>query len=259
MAVRDFNNGHTGDLLSGTIPSGLDATGAVTWAFVQKRLDATNWSCLVNAQNTTPGDTFTLEITSAAASTPNALRGEFTDAGGTTPVDYSTWTDLIADGWCIVVLSKAAGNAAPVVSIFKGGAWTHNTTVNAVPNSRSALGGTLRIGVYQGTTDWLTGRAAAAAVWVGTNLSTVQIATLSAGSISSWAAVGGGPTEHWEFNQAAWATNVQGQKGVLDLTASGSGAIVTGDDPASSIYTLASGATFAPRAFNAIPFIGGGL
>jgi hypothetical protein len=64
---------------------------------------------------------------------------------------------------------------------------------------------------------------AASAVWIGTNLNTTQIATLSTGSLSSWAAVGGGPTEHWEFNQAAWATSVTGQKGVLNLTAAGTG------------------------------------
>jgi hypothetical protein len=133
MAVREFNNGHTGDILSGTVPAGLDAAGAVTWAWVVKRTDATNWSCLTSVVNSGAADTFSAEITSSGAGTANALRAAFTDAGGTTPVDYSTWTELTGDGWVIVVLSKATGNFAPVQSIFKASAWTHHTTTNGDP------------------------------------------------------------------------------------------------------------------------------
>lgn len=243
MAVRAFDG--TGDFIDFAIPAGLDiTTQAFTVVAVGKRAVNTAWHTYISWQTSGNSYRLALDITNAdrlggATQTTGLTQTSGNSSGGAAP-----FTIQSGDGWTIAIWSKPASTGAGTFSVFKGGAWTHtasNLGSQGQPGTANPSG-KITVGRFEAVDDYYNGRLATIAVWVGTELSQGQKESLAGGSASAWSSVASGPTEQWEFNQAAWATQVVGLKGLASSSSiSGNGTIVTGDDPAGTIYNFAGG------------------
>jgi hypothetical protein len=256
MAVRDLDG--TGDFVD---LEGISATGAFTVIAVVKRMSNGAWHTIMS--NQTSGDQLRIALSFSngdrlAGSLHNGTAAFACNSGTGT----NTFTVVAADGWVIVVWAKPAGAGSGTLSVFKGGSWTHCSPGAALTNPAAiGAGGKCRIGRFEAASDDADTRNSSVCFVPGVQLTTGEIETLDGGDAVAWdtainyTAAGGDLWEH-AYNTdgsaiSAWATLNGSINGLMDATATaGNGTIVTGDDPATSIYTAgvrAGGAVISPR------------
>lgn len=233
MTVRNFDG--AGDYIDFPVTSSLDIVGSSTLVVAFKATTDSVWRGICTWQTSADTYTYSLGMTPS-----NTVQLATKNTGGTTGAQASTTTVVAADGWVLLVVSHTAGTSGNV-SIFKpGSGWTHTGTTIGVPQPTTAGVGTgkIRVGRYENTDD-LPGRIAAIGVWGTTELTNGaggQIEDLDNGTLASWTALG--VTEVWEFDQAAWGTQVIGEKAVASSTAINGDGTIVADDPPSTIYTF---------------------
>jgi hypothetical protein len=137
-----------------------------------------------------------------------------------------------ADGWCLIVATKASGTAIPVVHKYRY-ATASLTTMSASANRGNPTGipSYVTFGRLT-TTEFLSGDIAAAAIWQR-QLSATEVALLPH-ALSAW--ISRRPSAMWLFDQASSLTPV------LDITGGGANqTAITGTSVASSPAPIAYG------------------
>lgn len=240
QAVRDYDG--SGDYTDHEV---LDAIGACTLVAVIRRDSDGTWDAISTHQ--TSGDVFRLSL---ALSATNRLQLASNNGSASFSGDSSggaaAFTVTASDAWCIVAVSFPAGTTVnPTLSKFTpSGGWVHTTPTANMQKPATHSTGKLRLARYE-TTDDFDGKIAAYAEWIGTALSTAQVAALSGGDRQAWKTVAGGYTDLIEpavspggSVAASWATLVASELGVMDTTAAaGNGTISTSDVPGATVYT----------------------
>jgi hypothetical protein len=230
MAVRRLTRS-AGDNISF---GGINLTGTFTIALVVKRISNSAWHALIEGLTSANAVAWVIELSN--------LNAVSLETAGASVVSGSV---VAADGWVLLVLSRAAGAGQPGdLDQFKAGSWVTRISTNSLNNPTDQTGGSIKVGRY-GTTsgDDADVQIATIAIWNGVHMTQAQAQELSAGSASAWDAnSAGAPTEHWEYNQASVGTSITGRKAVSSQTAISGTSVVTGDDPASTIYSFSGAA-----------------
>lgn len=251
MAVRAFNG--SSDWIDFTLPGNI--TGASSVLAVLEITSFTNWSSIYSHVNSAGTDgliTFEVEGTSGHSG------GLSLDSNGFSEQFTNT---LTSSQWSIVGYS-VTGAATPTFHMSKNGAaFTHTAggaNVN-IPTSQS--GGKLTVGRFlSGGTgaDFAAMRIAALFACIGTSISNATVDTLVGKTKTDFQAAGF--TNGWEFGQDSTGTNVLDVIGSANQSAINGTSVVTGDDPPSGVYVMATAlAGGYTRTFNPIPFMGGNL
>lgn len=161
-------------------------------ALVRRRVDSV-WGGVIQVTATDDRPAFGLEISDANKFGLNISQTGYSES--------SSLTVTAADGWTIVVVTKATGTAAPTFWKYPiGGSWSSEAGGTSVADNTDT--GTTIIGVgtfHDGgfTGDFLDGDIAVCALWQGTALSSGQVQTLD-DSYATWAAL----SPSW---QTTWA------------------------------------------------------
>lgn len=180
----------------------LGFAGPLTIAAIVKRASNTNQETIFRAG-------------SGAAASLSLYIKQTTDKltywNQTTDIQATTLTLLVADGWCLVAVTKASGTTTPRFHkyVFSSNTWTHDNGTGTIadpgtPATNAFLGA-------NGSVDYWDGDIEIIGSW-NTAMSDAQIETL-AFNLSSWFQVT--PKGIWPFYQQAI-----GQK-VLDITGGG--------------------------------------
>ena len=134
---------------------------------------------------------------------------------------------VVADGWCLVAVTKTAGSSTPRFHRYKysTSTWTHEDGTGALANT-AGTATQVRIGDYEGVDDF-DGKMAVVG-YFDTALSDSVIETLDA-DLQSWRL----PQLNalWPLNQASEATDVVDMAGHANETSITGTTAVTGDDP----------------------------
>lgn len=159
---------------------------------------------------------------------------------GTPSFQQSPTSFVAADGWTLLVITKATGAAAPRFHFRKeGGSWVHENAAGTLGNMLTSSGGTVRFGAFSGG-DPMNSLFARAAVLDGTALSDLECEALDGGTKADWLAAESW-THLWQFDQADVATDVLDEVASADETAITGTAVVAGSDPATVIDMGAGG------------------
>ena len=243
MAVRDHDG--TGDYVD-LEPLDITARPFTIVAVIKRDANGT-WDAIATWQTSADAMRITMALKDSgqlSVGIHNGTTAVGADSGAGTG---TAWTVLVADGWCIVALSKPASSSWGRLSKFTpSGGWVHiipTLTTSHVPGTIGA--GKVRVGRFESTDD-ANGRKAALAVWAAAELSQANVEALDGGDAVAWDAIAGGYTDLWEPGHnadgsaiTAWSDLNASIKGLLDATAvAGNGTVVTGDDPAGTIYTV---------------------
>jgi hypothetical protein len=132
---------------------GCNLTGAFTLAFIGKRgADGAYHGVMGNA---TTGSTMMVSVeirdTTAPANSVALVVNGGTEAHFSTTL---TWT--VADGVCLIVITKATGTVAPKAWKYRydTDAWTTATSATTVANQATQAGGTVRFGEWADLDDF---------------------------------------------------------------------------------------------------------
>jgi len=151
---------------------------------------------------------------------------------------------LVANVWCIAVITRTAGVLRAHLYNYNTGVWSHTSgpTVNGVNETLNAvrLGG----GVGAGDFGCFGGLIAVGGAQAGTAHSDVNIETLSVG-LQEWADLFTGNAAVWRLDQDSTATPVPDIVGGADQTAI-SGTTVVADSPPGFDWELAGGPQTIP-------------
>jgi hypothetical protein len=211
MAVREFDGTDDAIVFTPGATSGL--TGAMSLAVVFKRNETVDSILLAAAQNaTTSSSTFSERCKIYIRANAN---NDVTWAIPTTTDSAETLVN--ADGWALIVVTKASGSAQPRVHRHIFGGSTTRSNCGSNSNNITALDSSSRWEVGKDEfTNRTACRIAVAAVW-GVQLSDGDVdaivSALSTASMYNHSA--GTPLALWDFNQASTAT------AVTDLTGGG--------------------------------------
>lgn len=117
-------------------------------------------------------------------------------------------TITAADGWCLLIVSKATGNVIPRFHLYKYAAasWAHSNGDTSLPNP---TGTAIRvaIGTWGGNSDGVPCSIAAAAVWNRT-MADAEAETIPL-SLKSWIQTSPAPVGMWVLDQESIATSVE--------------------------------------------------
>jgi hypothetical protein len=251
MTVRNFNG--TSDsllLLPGAL--GSATLGPYTVAVLMKPMANADKGILdIGASVTTSSNNFnngkfTLWQGNGSSS---GLHVETTSVGSSVSTLFGT-----ADGWSLVVVTKASGSVAPRIHKYplSTATWTRANAANAMVDQTMVSTDRLAFGKDE-STNRNAMRLAASAIWT-VGMSDAQVSALATnlwtGDWYNHAA--GTPVTLWQFNQGSTAV------AVADLTGGGatetaiSGTtVVTGDDPPGWTFGIvpSSGTTFGDGTF----------
>jgi hypothetical protein len=236
MAVRDFDG--TGDYIDFSLGAcTIGAAEPFCFGGVIKREADNAYHAMVSLCDASNSPRLGVEITNG-----NLLEMAFNDSLGQPSTGL---TIQVADGWVMWFITCASTTSTPRFHVYKAGAWTHQ----AAAGIGQSLTGTLtkiRMARWGASSDDYNGRAAA--FWIGrgtgAELADATIDGLDGATLATILAALPANKGGWELNQGAWATAVPDAAGLgADSTAiNGNGTIVTGDDPATSIFTMSGGA-----------------
>jgi hypothetical protein len=211
MAVREFDG--TDDAIVFSPGSTVGLSAPISAAVVFKRNETVDSILLAAAQNaTTTSDTFSERFKGYIRANAN------NDVTWGTPTTTDSAETLVnADGWALIVLTKASGSALPRVHrhIFGGSTTRSNCGANSA--NMTALDSSSRWEVGKDEfTNHTACRIAVAAVW-GVQLTDGQVDEIASdlSTQSMYENTGGTPLALWDFNQASTAT------AVTDLTGGG--------------------------------------
>lgn len=198
-------------------------TGALTFAALINKHTDSQVQAIISIHNATPAVRMGLRISAGN------LVEIFTSSGS----GASTTTVQIADSWCLIVGTRAAGTSTPRLHIYKYGTntWTHENAGGTVADGLSAATATLRLGTSTTSGNAYDGDMEVAGVWKRA-LTDAEVENL-AFSLQQWYAAA--PDWLVKLDQSA-----TGQK-VVDLTGKG------GNESAISGTSIA---TSSPPVFN---------
>lgn len=167
----------------------------VTMAAILKR-NSTGWNSIIgNRQSSGAIKGWSFEIH------PNADANKLTYEYSVTGTDGTATTAVVnADGWVLLVVSKAAGTVAPRFQKFKYSTdvWARENGVSTVIDETPGAGGSVEVGGPWGTsTDWFGGDIAVGAVW-NRVLSDTEAATLPY-TLAAWLSLA--PSALWVLDQ----------------------------------------------------------
>jgi hypothetical protein len=251
---RLFNG--TTDVHTYNLPA--SGTGPVNYAFgtlmiVARFLTASGWASLIELERSTGNEA--RGGLGRHGTTGGLYTNDFTATHDSTEAGGTSFTVGSGDNWCLYAATRATGTASPTlykIPIATGTRTTNQLTATLVDVSNIASG-FIRVG---GNDDFVNMRVAAVAVLPGVVLSGAQLdAIVAAKTTASIIAVAG--ADGWVVDDSDGLTNnlVAGNTNLSAGTSS-----TDADNPAGWVYAgAAATAGPAPRSFNAIPFIGGGL
>jgi hypothetical protein len=165
-------------------------------------------------------DAFISNHTSAAVRQPtleiNSANKMFLT--GAWSVDHPGATEILtANGWYILVITKATGTVAPRLHIYRvnTGTWVHENEPGTETNPPSQAGGAIWFGATSAAGNFANADFAAAAEWPGKVLSDAECEALATATSlkAGWKALS--PSGLWTFDQASVETSVE------DLTGNG--------------------------------------
>jgi hypothetical protein len=242
MAVRSLDG--VDDVISVTPPPYF--TGAITVAAVHKRSQGDAWHAFFTLSSNLGNPDLVLEY-------GNSGELEFVAHGGGGNVHaFDTVAPWDGTEWRLAVVTWNGGNLLTDYRFhhFDGTTWTHVSAEGssgilgtqaadwAAPGGPGG-GAQLRFGNWDGSFNYFQGLFAVTALWEGQALNDAQVEALAGGSKEDWQAAG---ADHlWEFNQAATTTPVTDFLGDADQVALVGTAVVTDNDPPTSLYDFAGG------------------
>jgi hypothetical protein len=117
-----------------------------------------------------------------------------------------------AMGWCLIAVTRAGGASTPRFHRYRydTGNWSHADGGGSLAETGVLDNSTLRIGSYDGTTEFWDGKIACIGAWYATALSDSQLQELTT-AFSSWQALS--PTGLWLLNQSSTGSSVLDQVG----------------------------------------------
>lgn len=184
-------------------------TAAITMGLIFRRND-TAYNMLMGLHTSGGSGTYTMELEDNAT-------GNKIDFSGNTQTDGITVVN--ADGWVLLLVSKATGTVAPRSHkyVYSTNTWTHRDYTSTTANAASAAGGTMRFGEWEDVDDF-NGDIACAAIW-NRVLTDGECETLPF-TLAAWHA--SVPNGLWVFDQSLTTQNV------VDLTGGGANQSGTG-------------------------------
>lgn len=197
MTARSFDG--TDDEIRTSIGN-CNITGAVSMGAIFRRSANGDYHAIMGLHTSGGTATYSIEV---------ADTNVFDFTGN---VNFGGHGIVAADGWTLVLFTKATGTVAPRLHryVYSTKAWTHFTASTSTANGSSVSGGTVRFGEWQDVDDFA-GLIDRAAIW-DKELTDAE-AELLTGGLGSW--FYSNPKGLWDFRQAATG------QGVRDLTGGG--------------------------------------
>jgi len=185
MGARNF----AGSSLIDFFGTGLNFTGDTTWAALMRRgADASD--DVLFQQNTSSN------LWSARLTAGNALRYRT----GTTNTDAPTITNVVADGWVLLAISKATGTTNPRFHkyVYSSNSWTHENAATTVADPGSPGTTDVRMGADEASATNFTGDIAVVGIW-NKVLADSQLESLPHTLATWWSAT---PKAIWVLDQS---------------------------------------------------------
>lgn len=165
--------------------------------------------------------------------------------------DFGNGVSGLSTSWRWYVMTKAAGSAAPRISVWDlSGAWAHTDNSATVGDGTGAID-TLFLGSQNGTGNGWRGSIAVAATWAS-QLSDAQVE--AACTLAALDTLNAAPAWMVRLNQASTATTVTDDTGGGGDQSALSGTSVDADDPPGYSYSLAQ--TVAPNSLSVAVSLG---
>lgn len=236
MAVRVFDG--VNDSISWNNPPNL--VGAFTIAALIKRTVNTAYHAIGVEHDSSSNPVVTAMIASQALDSNHPTM----EINGNSS-SLTTMVIAAADGWDLVIWSKASGTQLPRMHKLPQGSFgtpasmTHENGTNSLANAPSHPGGTFRLGEYNAQS-WFAGKCALIGIWAS-QLSDANCQALATNlNVSDWTGHAVTAARVWRPGDSA-PTDLKGSGDTP--TINGGATIDTGDDPPG--WTLgAAGTTY---------------